>query len=137
MKILLDTNVILDVALKREPFYQAAAAVFKASDSNDWRLFITASIATDLYYVLRKEKGRDIAWQFIVQLLECVDVCLVNKPILEKALTSGFADFEDAVQNAAADHEGMDIILTRNKADFSMSALPILTPADFVSAHLE
>ena len=59
MRILLDTNVVLDVALEREPFCEAAAKILDASDFRRFHLFITASSATDLYYVLRKEKGRE------------------------------------------------------------------------------
>jgi predicted nucleic acid-binding protein len=75
VRILLDTNVILDVALARQPFCQAAEMILDASDFRRIHLFITASSATDLYYVLRKEKGRDIGLRFIRRLLEGVDAC--------------------------------------------------------------
>ena len=102
MRILLDTNVVLDVALAREPFCQAAEMILDASDFRRIHLFITASSATDLYYVLRKEKGRDIGLRFIRRLLEGVDACGVDKNTLIAAVNSAFLDFEDAVQNAAA-----------------------------------
>jgi hypothetical protein len=124
------------VALKRDPFYHAAATVLKASDFQNIHLFITASSATDLYYVLRKEKGHDIGRRFLLNLLECVDACNVDKPILMAALASGFSDFEDAVQNAAAINGDIDIIVTRNKADYTRSSLTVLTPDEFVAAHL-
>ena len=59
MNILLDTNVILDVALDRQPFYEASSTLLRASDFDQTHLFITGSSATDIYYVLRKDKGRE------------------------------------------------------------------------------
>jgi predicted nucleic acid-binding protein len=136
VRILLDTNVVLDVAINRQPFYQAAARILDASDFGRIHLFITASSATDLYYVLRKEKGRQAGLGFIKRLLECVDACSVDKGILIVALDSGFRDFEDAVQNAAAIESQIDIIVTRDKADYRTSPLTIQTPDEFVVAHL-
>jgi len=136
VKILLDTNVVLDIALDRQPFYEAAARILDASDFNRIHLFITASSATDLYYVLRKEKGRDIGLRFIRRLLECVDACHVDKPILAAALDSGFLDFEDAVQNAAAVNNQIEIIVTRNKADYQSSPLHVMDPDEFASVYL-
>ncbi len=136
MKILLDTNVVLDIALARQPFCQGAEKILNASDFDHFHLFITASSATDLYYVLRKEKGREVGLRFIKRLLECVDACNVDENILIAALTSHFLDFEDAVQNAAAVKSDIDIIVTRNKADYRTSQLTVLTPDEFILAHL-
>lgn len=136
MRILLDTNVVLDIALARPPFYETAAKLLKASDFQQFHLFITASSATDLYYVLRKEKGREVGLRFIAQLLEVADACSVNKETLKNALIADFADFEDAVQNAAAIESQIDVIVTRNKADYRTSPLPVFTPDEFVTTHL-
>ena len=136
MRILLDTNFVLDVALARQPFARAAEQILAASDFSRIHLFITASSATDLYYVLRKEQGREAGLRFIQRLLECVDACGVDKAVLNAALASGFRDYEDAVQSAAAVEAKVDIIVTRNKADFSSSPLTVLTPDEFVSLHL-
>ncbi len=136
MKILLDTNVVLDIALDRKPFCEAAVRVFEASDFEKIHLFITGSIATDLYYVLRRETGHETAMAFLKDLLECVDVCSVDKTVLLGAMDSDFTDFEDAVQNSAAVGNDLEIILTRNKADFRTSSLTILEPKELVNDHL-
>lgn len=136
MRILLDTNVVLDVALKRQPFCQAAARILDASDFHRFHLFITASSATDLYYVLRKEKGRDVGLNFLRRLLECTDACNVDEDILIAALGSDFTDFEDAVQDAAAVANRMKIIVTRDKSGYRTSSLSIMSPEEFVAAHL-
>jgi predicted nucleic acid-binding protein len=136
MKILLDTNVVLDIALKRHPFYEAAVEVFEASNFDTVHLFITASIATDLYYILRKEKDHETAIAFITDLLKCMDACKVDKGTLLEAIGSGFPDFEDAVQNFAAVESAVEMILSRNKNDFGSSSLRVLTPDEFVKGHL-
>jgi predicted nucleic acid-binding protein len=136
MRILLDTNVILDAGLEREPFETQAVQILEASDFERIHLFIAASMATDVYYILRKSKGRAAAVEFLEDLLEIVDVCQVDETILVEALASNFDDFEDAVQNAAAIQCGIDIVVTRNKADYRTSPLTVLTPDEFVAAHL-
>jgi predicted nucleic acid-binding protein len=136
MRILLDTNVVLDVALERDPFYQAALRILNASDFEKTHLFITASSATDLFYVLRKEKGREVGLKFIRSLLECVDACNVDERILIDALESDFLDFEDAVQNTAAIAADIEAIVTRDKSGYKNSPLTVFTPNEFAAAHL-
>jgi predicted nucleic acid-binding protein len=136
MRILLDTNVVLDVALEREPFDAAAVPIINASDFDRIHLFITASMATDVYYLVSKSKGREAAFEFLADLPSLVDVCQVDRNVLAKALDSDFLDFEDAVQNAAAVDSQVEFIVTRNKQDYVASPLTVLTPEEFVAAHL-
>jgi predicted nucleic acid-binding protein len=136
MRILLDTNVVLDIALDRIPFSVAASRILEASDFDRVHLFITGSIATDIYYVLRKEEGRETALAFLGDLMKAVDVCAVDKNVLLQALASMFPDFEDAVQNYAAIETSLDIIVTRNPKDFSTSSLMVVLPEEFVKAHI-
>jgi predicted nucleic acid-binding protein len=136
MRVLLDTNIILDIAQEREPFFATAVRILDASDFDQFHLFITASSATDIYYLLRKSDSREAALAFLSELLETIDVCLVDKNVLSNALGSPFLDFEDAVQNAAAIQSQIEIIVTRNKADYENSQLKVLTPEEFVTIHL-
>jgi predicted nucleic acid-binding protein len=136
MRILLDTNVVLDVALEREPFEVVAVRILEASDFDRIHLFITGSAATDVYYILRKSKGREFAIGFLADLLDSVDVCQINETVLLAALDSDFLDFEDAVQNAAAIDSQIEVIVTRNKADYRTSPLTVLSPEEFAAAHL-
>ncbi|MCD4728481.1 MAG: PIN domain-containing protein [Pirellulales bacterium] len=136
MRVLLDTNVILDIALERQPYYAPAARIIAASDFDRMHLFITASMATDVYYILRKFKGREHSLAFLADLLSSVDVCQVDKSVLVKALDSGFFDFEDAVQNAAAIESRIDAIVTRNKTHYKTSPLTVLAPEGLVAMYL-
>jgi predicted nucleic acid-binding protein len=136
VKILLDTNIILDIALKRQPYSGAAAKILKVSDFNHFHLFISASMATDVFYVIRKIKGKAIGLTFLKDLLDTIDVCKVDKSILLLALESGFADFEDAVQHFAAVDAEVDMLITRNKKDYASSSLKIMEPEEFVNVYL-
>lgn len=131
-RLLIDTNIILDIALKRDPHFEDSSRVFELLDKKQFIGYITASTVTDIYYISRKEKGRTIAIEFISNLIEIVDVLGVDKNIIVKALKSNILDFEDAVQVSAAKYNEIEIIITRNKSDFLNANLEILTPKEFI-----
>ncbi len=135
MKILLDTNVILDIVLERHPFAQAATAVLQAVRENDSVLFVTATTITDLYYIIRKAKGHAVALNFTKDLLEFVEVAGVDREVIINALRSQIADFEDAIQESAARLQNIDVIITRNVADFAYSTIQVHNPASFLKAY--
>ncbi len=137
MKILLDTNVILDIVLERHPFDQSAIALLQTTRQNDSVLFVTATTITDLYYVTRKAKGHTVALNFIVDLLEFIDVAGVNKEVITYALRSQILDFEDAVQESAARAQNIDVIVTRNVADFAHCLIKIHSPESFLQAYYQ
>jgi predicted nucleic acid-binding protein len=134
-RLLLDTNIILDIALKREPHFELSSKIFELIDKKRIICYITASTVTDIYYISRKEKGNEIAIEFISNLIEIVDVIGVDKSIIVKALESNLKDFEDAVQVSAAENYEIEIIVTRNKSDFLNSGLEILTPIELIDSQ--
>lgn len=91
---------------------------------------MTATTVTDIYYISKREKGNEVAIEFISKLIEIVDVIGVDKNTIVKALKFGLKDFEDAVQVTAAVFNEIEIIITRNKSDFLNSGLEILTPKE-------
>lgn len=135
MKLLLDTNILLDIALKRQPFVVQAAQVLTTAQHQKFPLYMTATTITDLFYIVRKAKGKDIALAFIEDLLQYVDVAAVDKAVIMRALKLGLTDFEDAVQVGAAEQAGIDIIITRNESDFKDAAIRALNPGDFLQQH--
>lgn len=135
-RLLLDTNIILDIALKREPHFELSSKIFELIDKKRIIGYITASTVTDIYYISRKEKGNEIAIEFISNLIEIVDVIGVDKSIIVKALKSNLKDFEDAVQVSAAENYEIEIIVTRNKPDFLNSGLEILTPKELIDSQI-
>jgi predicted nucleic acid-binding protein len=132
IKVLFDTNIILDIALKRESFFEDAQKLFILIDKERITGNITATAITDIYYIAKKEKGHNEAINFIKNLIEVIDVIGINKETILKALASKMKDFEDAIQSSAAEIHQIDLILTRNKNDFTDTTIKVLTPKEFL-----
>ena len=132
IKALIDTNVILDIALNREPFFEHSSKIFDKIDDQILEGFITASSITDIYYVASKQKGKLQARKFLINLIQILDVVGVDKDIVIQALESEMSDFEDAIQVFSAKLNSIDLLITRNIADFALSDLPVMSPMDFL-----
>lgn len=135
MNLLLDTNILLDVALNRQPFVVQAAQVLTTAQHQKFSMYMTATTITDLFYIVRKAKGKDIALAFIEDLLQFVDVAAVDKLVILRALKLGLADFEDAVQVGSAEKAGVDVIITRNEPDFQNAEIRVLNPGQFLQHY--
>ncbi len=133
-KILIDTNVVLDFALKRDPFGEHAKALILSFGHSNLKAFLTASSVTDIYYILNKIKGREFAINFLKSLFSIVSVAGVDEKIILSALHSNMKDFEDAVQTETALSHSIDIIITRDKKDYKDADLQIFSPEEFVTA---
>lgn len=129
MKVLIDTNIILDYLLEREPFLQDAEALFQAIISKQIVGYVTATTLTDIFYIARRHT-QDIkrAREAVRRTLLILGVCPVSRTVLEIALISGTPDFEDAVQVASAIHQSLDTIVTRD-GDFVSNSIPVLSIA--------
>jgi predicted nucleic acid-binding protein len=97
--------------------------------------YITASSITDIYYILKKQIDDNIARSFIADLIEIVDVITVDKNLIIDALHYQIKDFEDAIQVAAANCNGLEIIVTRNKDDFKNCNVAIYTPKELLALN--
>ncbi|MGI0487376.1 type II toxin-antitoxin system VapC family toxin [Pantanalinema rosaneae CENA516] len=97
MRVLIDTNVVLDFLQEREPFVENAARLFERIDAGEIEGFIAATTITNIYYIVRRAAGRVVAQDAIMQVLSDLNICAVNLEIFEQALTLNFEDFEDAV----------------------------------------
>ena len=128
MNVLLDTNVVLDVLLAREPFLADSQAVWQACDDGRISGYILASSLTDIFFIARRLVGRDTARRAVEVCLSTFAVCPVNQAVLEQAFSLSGSDFEDDVQIAAALQSGIDTIVTRNPADFAHASLAVITP---------
>jgi len=140
MRVLLDTNVILDFLLDRLPFADAATAVWLASEQGQFEGYVSAITPVNVFYIARKIKGVDAARQMVDGLLSACQVCPIDLPILQSALTLPMRDYEDAVQHASASAIQIDAIVTRNLKDYTGATLPVFSPEDFLkqlSAHQE
>ena len=119
MKLLIDTNVVLDVLLKREPFYEAAADVLKLTQRDDVREYISASAVTDIYYIAHRQlKDKAAVKELLKRLLMVVSVAAVSEREIVSALDLAWSDFEDSVQYSVALLNEMDGLVTRNPTDY-------------------
>ncbi|RUA31504.1 MAG: PIN domain-containing protein [Bacteroidetes bacterium] len=132
MKVVLDTNIILDIALKRTPFYNESAKLISLIGVGKINAFITATTITDIYYVSRKSQGHATTISFITSLLKIINVLSIDSKIILKSLKSDIKDFEDAIQANAASFNQIDYLITRNKKDFIKSDIKALTPKEFL-----
>jgi predicted nucleic acid-binding protein len=135
-KVLLDTNIILDFILYRQEFYQDAEVIFELSSNQEICSFISASSITDLFYIIKKQKNKDIAKRFLIDLTSFIQIANVDHIVIENALNSDLYDFEDAVQDCVAQINQIDIIITRNIKDFKKAKTKIMSPKDFLKFHL-
>ncbi|MBN2442294.1 MAG: PIN domain-containing protein [Spirochaetales bacterium] len=133
---MIDTNIILDIAFKREPHYKNTGKIlfYIENHSEKIKAYLTATTITDKYYIVAKDKKRDTALSFIRDLLYIIDIVGVDKTIIFAALQSELNDFEDAVQDCSAINNGIQNIITRNKEDFTGSILDIFTPIEFLNS---
>jgi predicted nucleic acid-binding protein len=132
LKVIVDTNVVLDVLLARQPFAPAAAKLFALTERSQIESWICATTVTTVDYLLSQSLSRRKAREAIQRLLTIFEVALVNRSVLERAVASSMHDFEDAVLAEAGTLAGADIIVTRNTRDFSRASIPAVTPQEFL-----
>jgi len=133
MRILFDTNIILDILLKREPFFKPAALLLSKVEKGEIVGVACATAFTTVYYLLRKQFNHQKAKEYINLLLRLLDVAAVNRIVIETAENlRNFKDFEDAVVYAAALHSNCNCIVTRNIKDFPESEIPVLLPEEVI-----
>jgi predicted nucleic acid-binding protein len=125
MRVLVDTNIFLDDLLDREQFGTEAKALFEAIQSQRIEGYVSATTVTDIFYIVRKQKGLQIAKQAVSDILDGMRVCTFDRSILEAAISSNLPDFEDAVQLACAVFENLDAIITRDTQGFAGATLPM------------
>lgn len=125
MKLLLDTNIVLDVLMDRLPFSDSAVELFSKVEDGTIIGYVCGTTITTVYYLASKALGAPKAREEIRKLLNLFEVAPVNRHVLESALASGFVDFEDAVIHEAACHIGVEAIVTRNQKDFRKSRISV------------
>lgn len=125
MKILFDTNIILDVLMDRKSFADVAVELFVKVEEGSAIGYLCGTTLTTVYYLTAKVLGAKGARQAIEKLLAMFEVAPVNRPVIETALKAGIHDFEDAVIYAAACHVSADVIVTRNAGHFKRLKIPV------------
>jgi predicted nucleic acid-binding protein len=138
MKILVDTNIVLDVLLKRHPFSKDSFFIFQLANLKRVSGFLSAACITDIFYLVRKQRhNTEEVYRMMGKLTALFSVVPVSETTIANALALRWKDFEDAVQYAAATENGVDCIVTRNAVDYEMSGIPCMSPADFIAQFNE
>jgi len=132
-KILIDTDVILDFLFDRKPFSDDASQILSLCELNIIQGYITPVIISNVYYLLRQTAKHEKVIESIKQLLTFIDILVMDTDVVIKALNSPFKDFEDALQNYAAENNvEIKIIITRNSKDYKNSYLGVITPENYL-----
>lgn len=132
MKVLIDTNVILDVLCSRAEFLEASSRVWKYCEINKLSGVISALSVPNIVYILRKELDPDKTKEIIDRILLIFDVAELKAEDLRKAAEMKTSDFEDAIQMCCANRINADFIVTRNIRDFVSSPVPAVKPSELL-----
>jgi len=131
MNILVDTNVVLDHALEREPFWEAAERVLML-DATEFTFQITASAVTDIYYIMRRLVGDAVTREYLSCAFALFEILDVTGADCRTALMLPMADYEDALQAVCARRAKCAYILTRDEAHYEGAPVPAVTPERFL-----
>lgn len=132
MKLFLDANVVLDLILKRQPFFDNIAKIITVAENKSHKLYVSSVTFVNVNYIACKYTDKKKVIESLKMLRILFDVLSVSEIEIDKALFSNFNDFEDAVQHYCAVKNNCDYIITRDLKDFKNSEIPVMTPAEFL-----
>ena len=132
-KIFIDTDIILDLLLQREPFFKSAHELFIKIENKELEAYVSALIIWNIYYLVEKYSSRKKAHQKVSELRILLKIIPVDDKIIDSSLQSDFKDFEDSIQYFAAKSKNINIIITRNKKDYRTGDIALMTASEFLS----
>ena len=132
-KLLIDTNIVIDLLAKREPFYTESALLFSLADKKKIKLSVLSLTIANTNYILLREKKSIEAKLILRKFRLIVDVLSLDDKVIGLALNDNdFEDFEDGLQYYSAIENNQDMIITRNLKDYKKSKIPVMTPEQFL-----
>ena len=134
MRVFVDTNVLLDVLARREPFYAHAARIWSLAELGKIEALISAISYNNIYYVMRRASNRRSAEKGLRLIRNVFTPVPLTIQVLNQAMDAGFEDFEDALQFYSALHAEADCLITRDADHFPSEDLPVLAPAAFLAS---
>ena len=132
MRVMFNTNVVLDLLLDREPFVKEAKILISKVEQGEFVGLLCATTITTIHYLLLKSNGKEGSAEIIQSLLKLFEVASVTRVVLQDALEVNDKDYEDAVLYKSAYHAGANMIVTRDRKGFSKSELPVMNPKEFL-----
>lgn len=133
VRVLIDTNVVLDWLLDRKPWSDEAQPLWNARDAGLAVAYLPASVLTDIFYIIRRQAGIPSAFVAVDRVLAAFGLFAVDAPLLQQARALPGNDFEDNVQIACATNARLDLIVTRNPTDFHSSPIPVIEPPRIIA----
>lgn len=130
--VFFDTDVLLDLASRREPWVRAAALLRSFVDAGQSKGFVSAISFNNMYYVLRKGLSKANALAGVRDVMAGLVIVPLDCEILAWAMDADLPDFEDAIQYASAQRSGADYLVTRNVRDFPRGVPEIVLPEDLL-----
>jgi predicted nucleic acid-binding protein len=131
--LLVDTNVLLDVLARRAPFYEASAQVWSLAERGAVEAYISSISFNNVYYIVRKASGRQIAQQALQALRDVFDWVAPDRNIINQAVDFAGEDFEDSVQFCSAVRVQARYLVTRDPAGFPTTGPAVVTPTEFLA----
>jgi len=131
-KVFIDTDIVLDVALAREPFFSASKMILAMAENNIIIGNISSNCIANIYYILRKSGGDINARKFIINIVKYIAIITIDHQNVLEALKSKFSDFEDALQHYSAVENQCEYIITRNIEDYKNSKIKVVLPEEFI-----
>lgn len=136
MKLLLDTNVLIDYYLRRQPYFGSVSKLLMARIINDVQLWSSAKSYTDISYVASRYVDPQMLQQAFLKSFELIDVCSIDSDDIKRSAELNWADFEDCLISVAAEKVKADAIVTREPKGFERASMAVLSP-DQVLGMLE
>ena len=135
MRVFLDTNVVLDVLGERKPFVEHAKPIWMLAERGRITGLVSALSFSNIFYILRKYADAGTAIQSLRYLRANFTPAPCDQSVIDHALASDFADFEDAIQYFCARNAEAECIVTRDAGHFRSAAIPVLSPEQFLATH--
>jgi len=131
--IFIDTDVIIDFLIDREPHSREAAIIFTLIEQKKLKGYVSSLTFSNLYYVLRKIESHNKVIAKLDSISRLLTILKVDQQIIKFAIASGFPDFEDSIQyNCALDYKKIDVLITQNIKDYKGSQIHLMTPAVYL-----
>ena len=134
MKILIDSDVLLDIAFAREPHFDLSKKAYAMLLNSNAQPFITPLILGNLIYLISKYRDKEVAKQFIKLVLKNAEVLESGKSVFLKAFEKNYRDLEDGIQIEAAKQAKIDLIITRNLRDYQNDQILVKTPEQYLAS---
>ncbi len=132
-RLLVDTNIVLDLLAERKEFIEEAQQLFTLSDKSEVKLYVSSLTFVTVFYILSQKLKLSNARKLIRKFKVLVEVLSIDDKIIDLSLESDFKDFEDAIQYHTAIENEINIIITRNLKDFKTSKIPVLTAKEYIA----